>query len=71
MKLAFSVKKRLLPLSSDKNKKRRFEDKPSLIPLKSIGYDAMINVIKFLDGESKYHLAHCDQLYCCLFNSNT
>ena len=34
--------------------------------LSSIGFDGILNVIKFLDGESIFYLAHANSLYCCI-----
>ena len=66
MDMVFSVTKRLLPLIIRQCKQGRLKQVCLENTLSSIGFDGILNVIKFLDGESVFYLAHANSLYWCI-----
>lgn len=66
MDMVFSVTKRLLPLIIRQCQQGRLKQACYENTLSSIGFDGILNVIKFLDGESVFYLAHANSLYWCI-----
>lgn len=61
--MVFSVTKRILPLIIRQCQQGRLKQECLEASLTSIGFDAILNVIKFLDGESIFYLARANSLY--------
>lgn len=63
MELGLSVKKRLLPLVLHNRKRHGFVETTRSWPMESIGFDSILNVISFLNEDSKYSLSHANHLF--------
>lgn len=63
MDLGLSVKKRLLPLILHNRKRHGFERKTQSLSMESIGFDSILNVVSFLNEDSRYSLSHANHLF--------